>query len=157
MTSATKTFEQRIAALVRMLGTTNDGEKIATVNALQRLLASRNTDLTDLGDAIERLATGGLEEAAMQRIFDAGREREREEVERKLAESQAVYGLNPDGSPDWEAMALHCQRHVDRLEAKHHQFIDDMSGRLAWGSEPTEKQGKYLLSLFRQLGGRMRA
>ena len=30
-----------------------------------------------------------------------------------------------------------------------------MASRMTWGREPTERQGKYLISLFRQLGGRM--
>jgi hypothetical protein len=39
---------------------------------LKRLLVSQGASFTDLGDGIERLATGGLEQAEMQRVFDAG-------------------------------------------------------------------------------------
>jgi hypothetical protein len=150
-----KTYEQRLADLIRRLGTDHDGEIIATVRALARSLASRGLTFTDLGDGVEKLATGGLEEAQMKRVFDAGYHKGVEDAEHKQAESQAVYGLRADGSPDWEAIALHCQRRKDRLDARHHQFVDDMASRMSWGREPTsEKQGKYLLSLFRQIGGR---
>ena len=92
----------------------------------------------------------------MQRVFDAGFAKGRLETERKQMEGQAVYGQRPDGSTDWEAIALHCQREKGRLESKHHQFVDDMASRMTWEREPTERQGKYLISMFRQLGGRMK-
>ena len=150
-----KSFETRLADLIRKFGTEFEGEAIATWRALGRLLAARDVSFTDLGDAVEKLATGGLEEAEMQRVFDAGFAKGSLETERKQMEGQAVYGQRPDGGADWEAIALHCQREKSRLEAKHHQFVDDMASRMTWGREPTEKQGKYLISVFRQLGGRM--
>ena len=151
-----KPFESRIADLVRRLGTDFDGEILATVSALRRLLATQNVSFTDLGDAVEKLATAGIEEKEMRRIFDAGRAKEREEAMRERAEAQAVFGLRPDGSPDWEAIALHCQRQKHRIESKHHQFIDDMASRLSWSGGLSDKQGKYLISLFRGIGGRIR-
>jgi prophage maintenance system killer protein len=55
----------------------------------------------------------------------------------------------------WEAVSLFLQRNKDRLEAKHHQFVDDMASRTVYGREPTEKQHKYLHSLFYKLGGKL--
>jgi hypothetical protein len=156
MTAESKTYEQRLAGLVRMLGSDSEGEVLATHGALKRHLASRGVSFTDLGDAIEKLATGGLEQAELERVFEAGRAKGLSEAGRQQAEELAVYGQRLDGSYDWEAISLFCQREKARLEAKHHQFIDDMAGRLLWGREPTPKQGTYLLSLFRQLGGRVK-
>lgn len=150
-----KPFENRIADLVRRFGTDFEGEVVAVWAALRRLLASRNVTFTDLGDAVEKLATGGLEEAELKRVFDAGYAKGVEDAERKHAEAQTVFGLRSDGSTDWEAVALHCQRRKDRIEAKHHQFVDDMASRMSWGREPSDKQARYLLSLFRGVGGRM--
>jgi hypothetical protein len=150
-----KTFENRIADLVRRFGTDFEGEVIAAWNALKRLLASRNVTFTDLGDAIERLATGGLEEAEMKRVFDAGYEKGVEDTKRKFAVEKAVFGQRPDGSTDWEAIALHCQREKGRIRPESHEFVDDMASRMTWGREPSEKQAKYLLSIFRQIGGRI--
>jgi hypothetical protein len=149
-------LETKIANLVRRLGSEHDGEKLATVNALGRLLASNNVTFTDLGDAVEKLATGGLEEAELKRVFDAGYAKGVEEAQRERAAEQAVFGLRSDGSTDWEAIALHCQKEKHRIEAKHHQFLDDMASRLTWGREPSDKQGKYLISLFRGIGGRIK-
>jgi hypothetical protein len=150
-----KSFEAKLAALIRMLGAEHDGEILAAHGALKRHLATRDVNFTDLGDAVEKLATGGLEEAEMKRLYEAGLAQGLIEAERKQAEEQAVYGQRPDGSTDWEGIALYCQREKTRLEPKHLQFVDDMASRMTWGREPTEKQGKYLISVFRQLGGRI--
>jgi hypothetical protein len=155
VTSSTKPFETRIADLVRRLGTDHEGEAVATWRALKRLLATRDVSFTDLGDGLEKLATGGLEEAEMKRVFDAGYQKGVEDTERKRMTEEAVLGRRFDGSTDWEAIALYCQREKGRVEAKSREFVDDMASRMTWGREPSEKQGKYLLSIFRQLGGRM--
>jgi hypothetical protein len=151
-----KTYEQRLADLVRRLGTEHDGEIIATVRALKRSLESRGLTFTDLGDGIEKLATGGLTQGEMERIRDASYAKGLADAERKFAEVQTVFGLRSDGSTDWEEIALYCQREKARVvEAKSREFVDDMASRMTWGREPSEKQGKYLLSIFRQLGGRV--
>jgi hypothetical protein len=152
-----KTYEQKIADLIRRLGTDHEPEVITVVRMLRRLLASQNVTFTDLGDAVEKLATGGLTQSAMEQIRDAGYAKGLADAEQKYAEAQSIYGLRPDGSTDWEAIALYCQRQKHRIEAKRHEFVDDMASRMTWGREPTsEKQGKYLLSLFRQVGGRIK-
>jgi hypothetical protein len=155
MSATAKSFEERIASLVRMLGTEHDGETLNTVSVLKRTLASRNLTFTDLGDGIEKLATGGLTQGEMERIRDSAYAKGVADAKRESTGARAVFGLRPDGSQDWEEIALHCQQEKSRLEAKHHQFVDDMASRLTWGQEPSEKQGKYLLSLFRRVGGRI--
>ena len=151
-----KSFETRIADFVRLFGSDSEGEALAALSALKRLLKTHAVTFTDLGNAIEKLATGGLAHDQMQRLFDAGYQKGLEDATRKQVEAEGVLGLRPDGSPDWERIALYCQREKGRLDAKHHRFVDDMAARMVWGREPTEKQGKYLLSLFRQLGGRVK-
>jgi hypothetical protein len=151
-----KTYEQKIADLIRRLGTDHEPEAVTVVRMLKRLLASQNVTFTDLGDAIEKLANGSLTEQAIKQIYDAAYTKGVSDPERKHADAEGAYGLRPDGSTDWEAIALHCQQRKDRIEAKHHQFVDDMASRMTWGREPaSEKQGKYLLSIFRQAGGRI--
>ena len=77
MTAAqNKTYEQRLADLVRRLASDYEGEVIASVGALKRLLASRNVDFTDLANAIEqpgdRRARGGGNEAPLRRRLPEG-------------------------------------------------------------------------------------
>jgi hypothetical protein len=62
---------------------------------------------------------------------------------------------NIDGTPNWHRVALYCQRNNHKLESRHHKFIDDMASRTVLARNPTEKQQKYLLSLFCKLGGRL--
>jgi hypothetical protein len=152
----TKTYEQKLADLIRRLGSDHDGEVVAAVHALRRSLASRGLTFTDLGDGVEKLASGGLTQTAMEQIRDAAYARGVADTEREHAKAETIYGLHADGETNWEAIALYCQRQKRRLDARHHQFIDDMSSRLTWGGAPSsEKQGRYLLSLFRQIGGRL--
>jgi hypothetical protein len=157
MAAAGKPFETRIADLVRLLGSESEGEVLNAHRALKRVLASRCVGFTDLGNAIEKLATGGLADDQMQRLFDAGYQKGLKDAARKQVEAEGAFGLRPDGSPDWESIALYCQREKGRLkEDRHHQFVDDMASRMTWSLEPTPKQATYLLSLFRQLGGRVK-
>jgi len=58
-----------------------------------------------------------------------------------------------DGQPRWNAIALFCQNNHQRLRPSEQGFIDDMAGKTMW-REPTEKQAKWLLSIFLRLGGR---
>jgi hypothetical protein len=153
---AGKNLATRSADLIRLLGSDSEGEVLAAHGALKRLLASRGFTFTDLGNDLEKLATGGLEEAEMKRLYDAGYQKGVADTERKHIEAQGAFGLRLDGSKDWEAIALHCQREKERIEAKHHRFVDDMCSRMTWGSAPSERQGKYLLSLFRGVGGRIK-
>jgi hypothetical protein len=157
MTASGKSFEVRIADLVRLLGSESEGEVLNAHGALKRLLASRSVGFTDLGNAIEKLATGGLDDDQMRRLFHAGYQKGLEEAMRKQVEAEAAFGLRPDGTPDWERIALYCQSEKGRLkEDRHRQFVDDMASRMTWSCEPTPKQATYLLSLFRQLGGRVK-
>jgi hypothetical protein len=155
--STEKTFAAKVANLVRRLGSDYDGEVVATRNVLRQFLASRGLTFTDLANDLEKLATGGLEEDAMKRVFDGAYAKGFADAELRRVEGEGAYGKRADGSPHWEAIALYCQREKERLgEDRHRQFVDDMASRMTWSSEPTEKQGKYLLSLFRQLGGRIK-
>jgi hypothetical protein len=63
--------------------------------------------------------------------------------------------IDSSGKPTWQSVALFCQRNKQRLDARHHQFIDDMASRTVWDREPTEKQHKYLFALFLKLGGKI--
>jgi hypothetical protein len=154
-----KSLETRIADLIRMFGTDSEPEAMNCWRALKRLLESNGASFTALGNAIEKLATGGLEKPAMQRVFDAGKAEGKAEglaeARREQAEAQAVFGLHPDGSPNWEAIAVHCQREKGRLKPKCHEFVDRMAGLTTWGRPLSDGQEKYLLSLFREIGGRL--
>lgn len=154
---AEKSLEQDIARLIRMMGSDHDGERLNAVRALGRLLAANSVTFTDLGDGIEKLATGGLEESVMQRCFDEGRRTEREEIACKHVEGEALLGKHPDGSYNWPAILRFCQREQARIrDQKSAEFIADIAPRLLYsGREPSLKQGEWILGVFAKLGGRV--
>ena len=152
MTRTEKSFETQLADLIRKFGTDFEGESIATWRALERLLASQGVSFTDLGDAVEKLATGGLEEAEMQRVFDAGYAQGRRGHERKYAEAQARLWPAPDGQHrlGGDRAPLPAREDPHRGQAppvRRRHGLAHESG----GASRREKQGKYLLSLFRGL------
>jgi hypothetical protein len=129
----------RVGDLIRRLSSASDGEIIATVYALRRVLESHGADVHALAEHVET-ANGGLTEEYKQKI--------RAEIENARAVGYA-------GKLEWTEVALFVQREKHRLDSKHHEFIDDMASRTAYLREPTLKQHKYLHSLFYKLGGKI--
>ena len=140
---------------IRVLSSSNDGDVVASVHAIQRLLKSHGTDFHALADHIEN---GGLSKDDMEKIKakveQARLEGYAEGV--KAAESKHLGTgefRNTDGQLEWSEVALFLQRNKHRLDARHHEFVDDMASRTMYGREPTPKQHKYLHSLLYKLGG----
>jgi hypothetical protein len=148
-----------VGDIIRRLSSTNDGDVIAAVYGLRRVLEANGADIHALADHIEN-ANGGLSDADKQAI--------RTEIEnaRALGYAEGVKAAeakqhgtgafrNTDGAPEWNEVALFVQREKHQLPARHHDFIDDMASRTVYGREPTPNQHKYLHSLFFKLGGKI--
>ena len=143
----------KLGNLIRRLGSNNDGELVATVHAMRRVLDSVGADFHAWAEHTEKPNGSGLNEAEAKKIFDTGYAMGVQDAENKQ------HGANDfrttDGRPEWNDVALFLQRNKARLDAKHHEFVDDMASRTVWGREPTERQHKYLHSLFFKLGGKI--
>jgi hypothetical protein len=148
-----ETTAKRLATLVRLiLGSSFEGEVQASIAAAKRLLASESLSPNDLGTVIEN-ANGEIEalkysDSDADKIYKQGLAEGRAEGVR---ESPEFYDEN--GEPRWHEVAMFCQQNAPRLRGNEQEFIDDMAGRTMW-REPTEKQAKWLLSIFIRLGGR---
>jgi hypothetical protein len=142
----------KLGDIIRRLTSNADGEIIAAVHAMQRVLESAGAGFHELADHLEK-QNGGVTEAEMKQVWDAGYAKGVADAENK--QHGASDFRNTDGRPNWIAVALFLQRSKHRLDAKHHQFVDDMAARTAWEHEPTERQHKYLHSLFFKLGGKI--
>jgi hypothetical protein len=149
----------RLGDIVRRLASTSDGEVIATVHAMRRMLEDRGADIHTL---VEHLESGGdnLSEvtkkkvqAEIDRAFDDGYAEGVRAAESKQHGTGAF--RNTDGTLEWSEVALFLQREKHRLPPKHHEFIDDMASRTVYGREPTPRQHQYLHSLFYKLGGKI--
>jgi hypothetical protein len=144
---------KKVADLVRRLASPHDGEVIATARALRRVLEANGLDLHAVADPLVAANGKHIPEEEMRRLYDAGFAAGVQAAENRQHGTDDFRGT--DGKPTWEAVALFLQRNKDRLDLKHHEFIDDMAARTAWGHEPTERQHKYLHSLFYKLGGKI--
>ena len=142
------TLEQRIAMAIRLLASDRDGEIIAAVCALKRVLESAGTDLNGLAHGIENLGKGVPNEER-KKIWDAAVQH----TENRLHGADDF--IDSTGKPTWEAVALFCQRNKQRLRPQTHEFVDKMASQTVYGREPTERQHKYLFALFLQLGGKI--
>jgi hypothetical protein len=111
------TFEQRLGQLVRLLNSSNDGEVMAAVKSLGRVLQSNGRDIHWLADLIERPKVNGstsmiTPEEEAQRIYQRGREDERKEFEARQSVNDDFRNL--DGTVSWHGMAVFCLDKFDR-------------------------------------------
>jgi len=149
----------RLGDIIRRLASDSQGEAIAALCAMARLLESHRLSFLDLADHVEN-GGGGLTEEAKQKIGAAIKQARLEgyaEGVRAAESKQHSTGAfrNTDGSLEWTEVALYCRRQKHRLPETNHKFVDDMASRTVYGREPTVKQHQYLHSLFYKLGGKI--
>jgi hypothetical protein len=117
---------------------------LAATRAIRRTLDSAGSDIHELA---ERIKGGKLSEAEMRKIYEAGREAERDAAAAKA-------GFSDVEGPSYYEMARYCAEHDNgRLAPRERGFINDMV-RWCVRREPTEKQGKWLRVLYVRLGRR---
>jgi hypothetical protein len=143
---------------IRMLMSDSQGEALAALCAIARLLEASGRTFHDLADHVEN--GHGLSDADKQKILteiESARALGYAEGVKAAESKQHGTGAfrNTDGKLEWTEVALYLQREKHRLPDKHHEFIDDMAGRTVYGREPTPKQHQYLHSLFYKLGGKI--
>jgi hypothetical protein len=143
---------------IRLLASDSRGEAFAALCAIARLLEAYGQSFHTLAEHVEN--GGGLNDADKQKI------RSEIETARAIGYAEGIQAAeakqhgtgafrNTDGALEWTEVALYCQRQKQRLDAKHHEFIDDMASRTVYGREPTPNMHKYLRSLFYKLGGKI--
>jgi hypothetical protein len=136
----------RLAALIRMLSTTHDGELIAAAKALNRALTGAGLDIHALAEIVEHPKKFDEQDARKiyERAFELGRRKAHEEL------PATFRGV---GEPSWHEIAIECQEHAERLRPNEHEFVADMVRRTVHGGELTEKQGNWLRAIYNR-GGR---
>jgi hypothetical protein len=141
----------KLKPLIRLLSSNQDGEVLNAVRALNRLLKANGSDIHAIADSIGQ-ANGKLSEAEMRKLYDAGFEAGVRAVEDKQHGDEDFH--NTDGTPSWHTIAVWCQRRDERLRDNEREFISSVAARTVY-REPTEKQAKWLKSIFYRLGGKM--
>jgi hypothetical protein len=99
-----KSTDEKPADLIRRLGTNHDGEIVATVHALKRVLKAAGRDLHKLADGVAKNGSG-LSETEMRKLYDAGFEAGLQEGESR--HEVATTFRNVD-SAAWHDMARSC-------------------------------------------------
>jgi hypothetical protein len=155
MSTLNEPVAKRIATLFRMLSSDFEGEVLNAVVAMKRLFAAEGLAFNDIATVIES-CNGEIEErkysdSDAEIIFARGVEKGRAEQVRVQEGPPEFY--DADGHPRWNAIALFCQKNHQRLRPIEQGFVDDMAGNTLW-REPSEKQARWLLSIFLRLGGR---
>jgi hypothetical protein len=140
-----KTTNERLADLIKLLGSNRDGEVVATARAIQRVLKADGRDLHSLADTVARNGAR-LSESEMRKLYDAGFAA----GVKHTATSPTFHNVEDDGLYE---MAQFVWERADRLHRKHRGFAEGMV-KLAGESELSTKQKVYLKSLYRQLGGK---
>jgi hypothetical protein len=140
--------KKRVAALIRLLSSDQQGEVLAAVAALRKV-----SSLNELGDLIEGRALRGeiqtLWEAGLNHGYDVGIKKSREESRHSLHRFQTVFNA---GDTD---KVLYCQKHKSRLtNQKERKFIDSLVNWTTVLRKPlTRAQTNWLNAIYAKLGG----
>lgn len=149
--SALTPIASKLTKLIRVLSSDKIGEVASAAAAITRILASEGLSIHDLASVIEDSGTKTFSEADAKEIYRQGVE------DGKRAVEDGRYGSgdwrNVDGSPNWEVIVEFCRERDDRLRDNEQGLLNSVAARLVWENEPTERQRKWLLSIFYKLGG----
>jgi len=137
---------EKIQKLIKMLSSPNEGEALAAVHALQRVLREDGTDIHELAARIE-----GLSQAEMKRLYDAGFQEG--ETAAKTAAAAAARDFSNVGPSFYEMACEIKHKGEGRLSQREADFVDDMT-RWCARREPTEKQAKWLHVIYCKIGQR---
>jgi hypothetical protein len=140
----------RPALLTALDVTMSEGERIAALNAVDRLLKSDNLDKFALVDTIGKIPTVDFK-YAMEQQAEKIRAEERARAKRVVQqEIQAQAFMST--TPPWHQIALECRARRELREftgrngetVYEKEFVDDMVRRTEFGLEPTQKQQDWL-------------
>jgi hypothetical protein len=135
---------EKIGKLIKMLSSPNDGEVVAAARAIVRTLQAEGTDIHELAERVEGRK---LSQAEMQIIYDKA-------FRDGKSAATAANEFNPVGVPTFYSMAFEIQAKANgRLSPKEQDFVEDMV-RWCAHREPSEKQAKWLHSIYCRIGRR---
>jgi hypothetical protein len=134
--------DERLAKLIRMLGSDRDGEVVATVVALKRALAANGLDLHDLAD---RLTRQNKSEPDVAALLQARREGFRQGYR------AAQEDFDTSDTLTWREVAEFCAARSDLLQPYEAKFVRQMEAWTARGRTPSEKQGRWLDLIYSRL------
>jgi hypothetical protein len=166
---AKTTPEEMLLYIIRMMGSPNEGDRIAAVNKLGPALQNlgkdkdgKDKDIYWLADQIEGKANGsstGLVlsvEQVKQQVIDAYWQGHKDAQERQEVEKQQADGThNADGSLTWHGKAMFCLAKIQLLNAWEQEFIQNQAAKTSDPARvPTEREQVKIRQCFIRCGGR---
>jgi hypothetical protein len=141
----------RLGNVIRRLSSDHEGEIIAAMHIILRLLQSCGGDIHALAARVEN---GGMSEKYREEVRAQIKKAHEVGYEKGVRAAEARF--RPDGKLEFSEVALFVERHINRLPPDKHEFIHKMAFYARQEIEPSPKQGKFLFDLFVQyLGGRI--
>jgi hypothetical protein len=131
----------RLAKLIRLLASDKNGELVAAVHAIKRTLESGGLDLHTLADGIEQSNGKKFTEEEAREIYQRG-------VEDGRKAAEAPVNFSTVGEPSWNDIACECEANAARLSPREQEFVRDMCSWTVNSGTPTEKQAKWLRSIW---------
>jgi hypothetical protein len=141
----------KLGNVIRRMSSSSDGEIVAAVHAMLRLLASCGADIHTLA---ERIENGGMSEKYRDEVRAQIKKAHEVGYEKGVRAAEARF--RPDGKLEFSEVALFVEREINRLPPDKHEFIHKIAFYARQELEPSPKQGKFLFDLFVQyLGGKI--
>ena len=137
----------KLGKFIRLLTPVRDGEVVAAARAMVRTLEGAGADIHDLAESIGASLANGKKftEADPREIYERGVAAGRHAA----GQAQPATYRNTDDGPPWHAIACECAAHPDRLRnQRERDFVADMVRWTTRGGQPTEKQAKWLRSIY---------
>ena len=149
MSGALAPIADKLGKFIRLLSSDRDGEVIAAAHAMRRVLQGAGLDVHALADQVEK-PPGNFNEAEARKLYDAGYEQGFQAA--TTAHRHGGFRDIRSPLPSWHETACWCQ-HSERLRPREREFVDQMIAQTLW-REPTERQGRWLKSIYHRLGGK---
>ena len=137
----------KLGKLIRMLSSSQDGEVLGAARAIVRTLANAGLDVHALAAGIGANDKKFSEEEARE-IYQHGVAEGRRVAEQEQS-GPFFRNVNLNDEPSWHDIACECAAHSARLrDEREGKFVNDMVRWTVHGGEPTEKQAKWLRSIY---------
>jgi hypothetical protein len=141
-------FEERLGQIIRMLGSSVEGERVNAASRLIVVLQGGGKDIHWLADRVEG-------EEIQQQNIDAywqGRTDERQQLETEKQVSDGTH--NADGSLTWHGKVRFCMNALNRLNAWEQEFIQNQAIKTSDPTRvPTEKEQIKIKQIYFRCGG----
>lgn len=131
----------KLTMLIPRLASDSDGEVVATVSAIRRVLKSNQCDLHDMAAAL-------MAPQPQSQHFNAKRAKPQHKPQQQHHDYSSA-----EPAVDWDEVIAFCLDRAGQLGEREYDFVVSMEGNLAQWGRPTEKQGAWLLRIFARLGG----